>query len=244
MSLNLALLILLLLIVLYITFIEIFTVIFMLTGMSHSRSSFQVISLLTNSGFTTSESEVVVSSRKRRKIAITVMIFGHMFNVAIVSLLVNLILSISKDKSFDVIQGIIKVILLLLFIILIKRLSFIRVAFDKLVKRIATRVMFSKGSNSMLILDNFYGFVIVEVKVSQVPEILENKSLIESRISKDHGIKILTIKRNDRTLTDIRRDDIIMNNDRLIIYGPLKNIMEVFKQRPSHYGAQYVEIDK
>ncbi len=183
MSLNLALLIILLLIVLYIIFIEIFTVVFMITGMSHSRAIFQVISLFTNSGFTTSESEIVVSSRKRRKIAITIMIF------------------------------------------------------DKLVKRIATRVMFSKGSNPILILDNFYGFVIVEVKIKQVPEILESKTLIESKISRNYGIKVLTIKRSDKMLTDIQKDDVVLNNDRLIVYGPLKSIIEVFKQEPSHHSA-------
>ena len=181
MSLDLAFLILLLLVVLYITFIEIFTVTFMITGMSHTRAKFQVISLLTSCGFTTTESEIVVSSRKRRKIAVTIMIFGNIFNVAIVSLLVNTIMAFSKDESFNAIQAAFYLSAFVLFIAIIKRVPFIRVAFDKIVKRIATRVMFSKNSNPLLVLDNFHGFVIVEVKVMEVPDRLKNKTLLESR---------------------------------------------------------------
>jgi hypothetical protein len=235
MSLDLAFLTLLLLIVLYIIFIEMFTVIFMITGMSHTRAKFQVISLLTSCGFTTTESEIVVSSRKRRKIAITIMIFGNIFNVAIVSLLVNALMSFSKDGSFSILPATLNLLGFLAFIILVKRVPFIRVYFDKIVKKIATRVMFNKKANPLLILDNFHGFAIVEVKIIDVPEKLRNKTLLESRISRDYGIRILTIKRNDRTIGDISMDEVIIQDDRLIAYGPLANIIEVFEQQPSHY---------
>lgn len=233
MSLNLALLILLLLITMYLTFIEIFTVLFMITGMSHTRSSFQVISLLTNSGFTTNESEVVVSSRKRRKLAIATMIFGHIFNVAIVSLLVNVIMSFSKDGSVNIMPAITYFIVFLVLVYIFKRLPFVRIAFDKIVKRLANKIMFNKNSNPLLILDNFNGFVIAEVKIVEVPEKLKNKTLLESGLSKKHGIRVLTIKRNDQTIGNITKDEIVISNDRLIIFGPLMSIIEVFKQRPS-----------
>ncbi|MDF2613974.1 MAG: conserved rane protein of unknown function [Clostridia bacterium] len=238
MSLNVAFLILLLLIVIYIIFIEIFTVVFMLTGMSHTRARFQVISLLTSCGFTTAESEIVVSSRTRRKIAITIMIFGNLFNVSVVSLLVNTIMSFSKRHSFSVLQATSYLIVFVVFIAIIKRVPWVRVTFDKVVKRIATKVMFNKNSNPLLILDNFHGFVIVEVKVIEVPKKFNNKTLLESRISKDYGIRILAIKRDDRTIGDISMDEMIIKNDRMIVYGPLANIVEVFGQQPSYYSSR------
>ncbi|MBC7765102.1 MAG: TrkA C-terminal domain-containing protein [Hyphomonadaceae bacterium] len=233
MSINLALFILILLIALYLSFIEIFTVLFMITGMSHTRSRFQVISLLTNSGFTTNESEVVVSSRKRRKLAIVTMIFGHIFNVAIVSLLVNVIMSFSNDGNINIMPSIINIVVFLILLYTFKRLPFMRVSFDKLVKRLANKIMFDKNSNPLLILDNFNGFVIAEVKIIDVPEKLRNKTLLQSGISLNHGIRILVIKRNDQTIGDITKEEIILNNDRLIIFGALKSIVEVFKQQPS-----------
>ena len=236
MSLNLVFLILLFLIVLYIVFIEIFTIIFMITGMSHTRARFQVISLLTNCGFTTAESEIVVSSRKRRKIALTIMIFGNIYNVSIVSLLVNAIMSFSKDKNFNTVSAILSLLAFLGFLIIIKRVPFIRITFDKAVKHIATKVMFSKRANPLLILDNFHGYVIVEVKLIEVPERLAYKTLLESRISQDYGIRVLAIKRNDITIGDVSKDEMVLDNDRLIAYGPLANIIEVFKLEPSHYS--------
>ena len=233
MPLNLAFLILILLIALYLTFIEIFTVLFMITGMSHTRSSFQVISLLTNSGFTTNESEVVVSSRKRRKLAIFAMIFGNIFNVAIVSLLVNVIMSFSKDGSINIIPAIIYIMVFIVLLFVIKRLTFIRLGFDKIVKRLANKIMFNKNSNPLLVLDNFNDFIIAEVKIIKVPEILRGKTLYESGISKIYGVRVLTIKRDDKTIGDISKDEIILDNDRLIIFGHLNSISEVFKQQPS-----------
>ncbi|MEQ8154737.1 MAG: TrkA C-terminal domain-containing protein [Clostridiaceae bacterium] len=236
MSLDLAFLILLLLVIVYIIIIEIFTVIFMITGMSNTRAKFQVISLLTNCGFTTTESETVVSSRKRRKVAISIMLFGTIFNVAVVSLLVNAVMSFSKNEDFNVLYATLYLLCFLVFITLIKKAPFFRVTFDKIVKRIATKVIFSKKANPMLILDNFHGFVIVQIKVIDVPAKLNNKTLLESRISKDYGIRILTIRRDDRTIGDVSKDEVIKQNDRLMIYGPLSHIINVFEQRPSHYS--------
>lgn len=233
MSLDLVFLILLLLFILYITIIEIFTVVFMLTGMSHTRAKFQVISLLTNCGFTTTESEIVVSSRKRRKIAITVMLFGTIFNVTIVSLLVNAVLSFSKDDNFSVFHATLYLLGFLAFIIIIKKVPFFRVTFDSWVKHIATKIIFSKKANPMLILDNFHGFVIAQIKIIDIPRKLNNKTLVESRISKDYGIRVLNIKRDNKTMGDISKDEVIMKNDRLMVYGPLSNIIEVFEQKPS-----------
>ncbi len=101
MSLNLAFFILLVLISIYLFIIEVFTVIFMLTGLSHTRSVFQVISLLNQTtGFTTNESEVIVTSRRRRKLAIIVMIIGNLLNVSVISTLVNITITIYRDPTF------------------------------------------------------------------------------------------------------------------------------------------------
>ncbi|MCB2288557.1 TrkA C-terminal domain-containing protein [Clostridium sp. CS001] len=234
MSINLALLILLFLAILYITIIEIFTVMLMVTGVSNTRAKFQVISLLTNCGFTTTESEIIVSSRKRRKIAITIMIFGNMFNVTIVSLLVNMLVSFSKNKNFSVYHSILYLLSFMAFITIIKKIPFIKVTFDNIVKRIATKVIFSNKANPMLIFDNFHGFVIVEIKIVVVPEKLNNRTLLESGISKDYGIRVLNIKRNDLFMGDISKEEVILINDRLMVYGPLSNIILVFEQKPSH----------
>ena len=77
------------LIMIYIVIFDVITILFRLTGLTEENSRFQVVSLLTNSGFTTRESEVVVSSKIRRRIARATMLFGYAFTVTIVSTTVN-----------------------------------------------------------------------------------------------------------------------------------------------------------
>jgi len=88
----------------------------------------------------------------------------------------------------------------------------------------------------MLIFDNFHGFVIAEIKIIEVPEKLNNRTLLESRISKDYGIRVLNIKRDDLSIGDISKDEVIMKNDRVMVYGPLAKIIVVFEQKPSLYS--------
>ena len=70
-------------IVIYVIVIQIYSVLFRITGLTKEKARFQAISLLTNSGFTTSESEIIVSDRVRRRIAIAAMINGYAFSVII-----------------------------------------------------------------------------------------------------------------------------------------------------------------
>lgn len=234
MSLNLAFLVLLVLIVFYLIFIEIFTIIFMMTGLSHTRSIFQVISLLTNSGFTTSESEVIVSSRKRRKIAITVMIFGNIFNVLVLSVLVNAVITIYRAPSFEFMQAIVALAIFFTLFIIYKKMPFIKVRFDRLVKKVANKWMYSKNSNPLLVLDNFHDFCIVEIKVLELPDALKDKTIFESRLSNDYGIRVLFIKRGEKYIGYIEDGDRVLPMDRIIVFGPIHNITKVFNMKPSH----------
>ena len=58
-----------------------------------------MVSLLTGSGFTTRESEMLLSSRSRRRLARNTMLFGYVFNVTFVSAVVNVFVPI-KLRSF------------------------------------------------------------------------------------------------------------------------------------------------
>ncbi len=228
MSLNLAFFILLVLISIYLFIIEVFTVIFMLTGLSHTRSVFQVISLLTNSGFTTNESEVIVTSRRRRKLAIIVMIIGNLLNVSVISTLVNITITIYRDPTFNYAQAFVGLCIFVLIIIMHRRVPFIRTHLNTLIKNIANRWMYSKKSNPLLVLDNFHGYGIVEVKIIEVPSLLADKTIFESRISNNFGIRVLFIKRGDTYIGDIDDEQIILPLDRVIMFGPIHHITHLF----------------
>ena len=69
MNAYLALLLFSMIILLYWVMTELFTFFFRLTGLPDERARFQVISLLTGTGFTTRESEFILASRKRRRLS-------------------------------------------------------------------------------------------------------------------------------------------------------------------------------
>ena len=94
-----------LLILIYMGIAEVFTVLFRFTGLPAEKARFQVVSLLTGSGFTTRESELVVSTRKRRKLARITMLFGYVFNITIVSAFVNVFLSLKQAELTSIFWG-------------------------------------------------------------------------------------------------------------------------------------------
>ena len=55
-------------IIVYVIVVQIYSVLFRITGLTKEKAQFQSISLLSNTGFTTTESEIIVSDRVRARI--------------------------------------------------------------------------------------------------------------------------------------------------------------------------------
>ncbi len=66
MNLYIALSLFSVIILIYLVITELFTILFRFTGLPDERARFQVISLLTGCGYTTKESEMFLSNRRRR----------------------------------------------------------------------------------------------------------------------------------------------------------------------------------
>lgn len=75
--------------------IEIFVILFRLTGLKVEVSRFQVISMMTGTGFTTDESELILGHPIRRKLATFLILFGA-FSLAVI------ISSISQFLAEDI----------------------------------------------------------------------------------------------------------------------------------------------
>src|SRR3954471_8406420 len=75
--------------VIIIAVIEIYVVLFRLTGLKLEVSRFQVISLMTGTGFTTGESELILGHPIRRKLATFLILFGAFSLAVIISTISN-----------------------------------------------------------------------------------------------------------------------------------------------------------
>ena len=228
MDLPISLILILSIIILYIFFIEIFTMLFRISGLTKEKSKFQVISMFTNSGFTTNESEMVVNSKIRRKIAVACMITGTIFNVIIVSLIINLLFNIKPEEARESYFYIILVFSVFVLLLIIIEVPFVKRIIEKIIKVIAEKFINSnKVENIITVLDMYGKNAIVEVRLNFLPEFLSEKSLIECNFKANYGLNVLLIKRKERVI-DVTKDTIIQVNDNVVIFGELQNIKDLF----------------
>lgn len=214
------------LIVIYVVFSEIFTVLFRLTGLKAEKAKFQVVSMITNSGFTTKESELILTSSLRRKLARASMVFGYLFAITAVSLFVNL-LRILGTESYTYNSLFYGALLLLILALLAKSKHFVNF-FDKCIEFFAKKYTKSEKRNYLKVYDIMNDKLIAEVKILDLPEILNGKPIIDLDFRNRFSLNILLIKRQDYTIDKITLTETIKENDTVLLYGSEEKILSLF----------------
>lgn len=126
MNISLAFSLFLLIILLYFVMSEFFTALFRFTGLPNEKARFQVISLLTGCGYTTRESEMILSSRSRRRLAMITMLFGYVFNITVVTAFINVFLSLQEQQVANILGGILIPLAVVILLLLLLRFPGIR----------------------------------------------------------------------------------------------------------------------
>ncbi len=225
---NIIFLLFFIVIMLYVIFVDIFTILFRLTGLSEEKARFQVISLLTNSGFTTNESEIIASAKIRRKLAKTIMLFGYAFTATIVSSIVSILVSLN---SYEVSYSFYRLLLLLIIFIafiLIRQLPFVKNHFDTLIEKFYLKYIIKERINPLTLIEDYKTQIIASIFINDVPPLLIDKTLAETNIKKLHNILILLIKRADGTILFADADTVIKKYDHVILMGNPNNIHLLF----------------
>ena len=214
--------------IMYYALIKIFSVLFRVTGLPREKAAFQAVSLLTNAGYTTGESEIIVSERTRRHIATAAMLTGYFFSVVIVSLCINLFLSIDFTV-FDSQDAMILIGfggLLLFFIIL--RLPFISRPLNRALDSVTVNIFKSAAKDNYIsVLDTYGEDAVANVYLYKVPEFLEGKCIIDTDLRKKFNLNILMYTRNGQNHY-VTKDTMFSEKDTLIVFGPLASIKEAF----------------
>ena len=217
--------------VIYIFLIEVFTVLFRITGLTREKSKFQAISLLTNCGFTTTESEIIMSSKARRRVAIISMITGYVYSVIIVSLFINLLNNIEKSDFENNYLIIIVSICVFIALILIAKLKFVKKAIERVIEFLANVIMKkSKKENIITQLDVYGSDAIVEVVINDIPEVMKDKHLVEINLRELYKLNILLLKRKNK-IVEITKDTIFQNGDKIVVFGSHQNIVDLFRSK-------------
>lgn len=206
---------------LLILIIEVSAILLEQTGLRKEVARFQAISLLTGTGYTTSESDLIVDHPIRRKIASFLIIFGNISFAIILAYVISFFVNATIYLS-DLGIG----IAVLFVAIIIIRTPMVH---SFLSRRIGSRldkymvhhksveeVFHLNGKNAM------YQFILKEShkKIINVP-------LKELRLV-DRDVKILSIQRNHQSIKNPTGSTVLLPGDEVLVYGNVDRIHEYF----------------
>ncbi len=217
-------------IMIYVVIADVITILLRLTGMTEEKAKFQVMSLLTNSGFTTAESESIMQSQIRRRIARATMVFGYCFSVSIISVIVNLFLSMGKEAVLASTILMIFVGSIFIAVMVLRKIGFIKSFFDQQIEKLAMHFLFSDRKNPVVILDDYGEAVVAQVILNGIPAFLANKELKDSGLKESFGILAMMVKQADGHVAYAQAETVLHPGEVLIVMGKSKDIKKAFSQ--------------
>lgn len=217
-----------LIILIYWIIAELFTVLFRFTGVPDEKARFQVVSLLTGSGYTTRESELFVSTKSRRRLARIIMLFGYVFNITFISALINVFISLkASERTLHHIVGMIFPIIAVAIIILFIRIPRIHTWGERILEMLVGKIMRKGNANSAFLLDYIGDDSIVQIILNHVPEKFAGKPLSETGIKPEHNLLVMLVER-DKPMT-VKADTVFQPGDKITVFGKYQTICDVFE---------------
>ena len=228
MSISHAIMLFIIIILTYWSICEVFTVLFRFTGLPYDKARFQVLSLLTGTGFTTRESEGLVSIRPRRRLAQITMLFGYVFNISIISTFINIFVSVKKGQIENLFKEILIPLGIIIVLLLILRTKAVHTRMDQLIEKMAGRIMNKDAANTILLVDYISQDSIAKVKLKEVPEEFKGKTLAELDLRANYDVLVMLVERADRTVVPADGNTVFCEGDKLTLFGNYKVIMNMF----------------
>ena len=210
---------------------ELFSLLFRFTGLPEEKARFQVISLLTGCGFTTHESELLLSTRSRRRLARLTMLFGYVLNLTIVSAFINVFFSLKvSELAADIISSIIP-LSVVLFILAFIRVPKVRAWGDRLIEKLAGRIIHKDTANTVWLMDYIGEDTIAQVTLYEVPEELKGVPLSASGLKTEQNILVMLVEPKGGKAEPAGADTVFQPEDKLTVFGNYAAISRVFRAR-------------
>lgn len=203
--------------------IEIFTAIFQIGGMSRSKARFQVLSLLTNSGFKTKESELITNDNFKRRVAISIMIFTYISLLVFIASFVYI--AVHGEVLTTFIYIIAEVVLFYNFftILTVKKIVY------SLVDWFTKKFLLEKNINTLKVLEEFNNKVLATVFIHNLPDDLRDTEIQTIEQLATLEISILAIERQNLLINSVLPTQTLNVEDKVTVYGDLINIQFLFK---------------
>ncbi len=219
-----------LIILLYWVITELFTIFFRFTGLPDEKARFQVISLLTGCGFTTRESEMILTNRPRRRLARITMLFGYVFNITIVSAFINVFLSLKISQVGSYVGLLIPLAVVAIIFVFI-RVPAVRAWGDRRLQRIADRLIGGDAGNTVMPLDYIGKDSIALVTLKYIPEEYRDVPLSQTGLRADTGILVMLVETPGKSAEPAGADTVFHIGDKLTVFGDYATICRAFHAR-------------
>jgi len=217
--------------------IEINTVLFTLTGLKKQIARFQVISMLTGTGFTTGESELIIEHPLRRRLGAFLILFGAFSLAVIISAITNILSEGFFAMEIAYVAG-----ALFLFLFILKT--------DMVSTRISKFFRYELKKNYEL-----KDLPIKEVLLSNDQDYftefpLHNSSTLigeklKEKLSSDSDVNILLIKRGETIIRNNRLNTELQVGDYVVLFGDKDAVRKIFKEElEAHESKEMKEIDQ
>lgn len=219
-------------IVFYIVVVQVLVMLFRITGLTEEKARFQVISLLTNSGYTTKESELIVDVLPRRKLARGIMLFGYTFSITVVSVFVNMMVALPASEKDEVWPALLIVSSLFVVFLIVWRIPIVKTAMNSVVERLGRKWIYGDQRNAILVQDEYPRGVVAQVTLNSMPRGLMGKTLSELQLPAEFGIHVVLVNRDGVLNVDTDGKTVLQEGDIATVFGPLKAIRHVFENKP------------
>lgn len=213
--------------------VRIGAVAFQLTGVEWSLAKFQALSCFSGTGFTTRESELIVSNPQRRRIASFLMIVGNAGLVTLIATFANSLRphSIKFSGPFlhpalpSYLSSWVNLGIIIVFLYTIYRIFRSRRFTERLTtilrKHIIKRNLIKPVSFEELVVATG-GYGILKVEICKNSPVL-NKTILEAALRK-RDVSILAIERNEEIIPNPSPKKKMLLGDKIICFGKLENI--------------------
>lgn len=216
------------LILVYWVISEIFTILFRFVGLPEEKARFQVTSLLTGCGFTTRESEMILTTRQRRRLARMLMLFGYVFNITVVSAFINVFLSLTSNQVGSFFLGALIPLGALAIVFGLSRVPAVRRFLDRILSKAAGQLAGQTADNTIMLIDHIGKGTIAQVNLQKVPEYLDGVELAGSGLKEKRNILVMLIEHGDGKIDVPTAHTVFARGDKLTVFGDYKVICKTF----------------
>ncbi len=203
--------------------IEFFTAIFQIGGMSRTKARFQVLSLLTNSGFKTKESEFITNDNFKRRVAVAIMVYTYVSLLVFISTLVYVAVNGDLLTLFVYVIAEIIVFYNIFTVVAVKKLIY------NFVYWLSTKHLLEKDSNTLKVIEEYNNKVLATVIIHSLADDIEDVEIQTLEQLSTLEIQVLCIERQSVLINTVLPTQKLLVGDKVTVYGDLINIQFLFK---------------